>query len=132
MSITKAEMRLHSEQREESMNRPQNSVKGHNVENNESRTNAMQFRPVILARHLPEELFERPKRGFGMPIEQWYRGPLRNLLVEYTSAARVRNRGLLNNEALQSAVRDHLSGRRNFARKLHAIVAFEIWADRHF
>jgi len=86
----------------------------------------------ILARHLPEELFERPKRGFGMPIEQWYRGPLRNLLVEYTSAARVRNRGLLNNEALQSAVRDHLSGRRNFARKLHAIVAFEIWADRHF
>ena len=85
----------------------------------------------ILAKHLPAGMFDRPKQGFGMPIDEWYRGPLRSLLLEYTGAARTRKRGLLNPVALESAVKAHLGGRRNFARKLHAIVAFEIWADRY-
>ena len=85
----------------------------------------------ILARHVPEALFDRPKHGFGMPIEDWYRGPLRSLLLEYTGAKRTEKRGLLNPATLQRTVDAHLSGRRNFARKLHAIVAFEIWADRY-
>ena len=84
----------------------------------------------ILEKHVPRALFDRPKQGFGMPIEDWYRGPLRALLLEYTSAGRTAKRGLLNPAALQRTVDAHLSGRRNFARKLHAIVAFEIWADR--
>ena len=84
----------------------------------------------ILEKHVPKALFDRPKQGFGMPIEDWYRGPLRALLLEYTSTERTAKRGLLNPAALQRTVDAHLSGRRNFARKLHAIVAFEIWADR--
>ena len=86
----------------------------------------------ILSRHVPSALFERPKHGFGMPIEEWYRGPLRGLLLEYTSLSRTKKRGLLNPATLQRIVQAHLSGRRNFARKLHAIVVFEIWADRYF
>ncbi len=85
----------------------------------------------ILAKHLPAGMFDRPKHGFGMPIDEWYRGPLRSLLLEYTGAERTRKRGLLNPAVLERTVRAHLSGRRNFARKLHAIVAFEIWADRY-
>ena len=85
----------------------------------------------ILAKHVPRALFERPKQGFGMPIDEWYRGPLRGLLLEYTGAKRTRNRGLLNPATLQRTVDAHLSGQRNFARKLHAVVAFEIWADRY-
>jgi len=86
----------------------------------------------MLAKHVPRPLFDRPKQGFGMPIEDWYRGPLRPLLLEYTSAARTAQRGLLHPAALQRTVDAHLSGRRNFARKLHAVVAFEVWADRFF
>jgi asparagine synthase (glutamine-hydrolysing) len=85
----------------------------------------------ILARYVPEKLFDRPKSGFGMPIEHWYRGPLRSLLLEYTNPGRIKKRGLLHAAPLQRAVQAHLGGRRNFARKLHAIVAFEIWADHH-
>ena len=85
----------------------------------------------ILAKHLPAGMFDRPKQGFGMPIDEWYRGPLRDLLREYTGAERTRKRGLLKPDALDRTVNAHLSGRRNFARKLHAIVAFEIWADRY-
>ncbi|MEY2487002.1 MAG: hypothetical protein QOH39_2650 [Verrucomicrobiota bacterium] len=86
----------------------------------------------MLARRLPRRVFERPKHGFGMPIDDWYRGPLRQVLESYTSPDRIRRRGLLNAETLQGFVQSHLSGKRNFGRKLHAIVAFEIWADQFF
>ncbi len=92
-------------------------------------------KPVLkemLARRLPRQLFERPKKGFGLPVNEWYRGPLRAVLEKYTSPARIENRGLLRSEEVQRCVGLHLSGRRNFARKLHAIVAFEIWADEFF
>jgi asparagine synthase (glutamine-hydrolysing) len=86
----------------------------------------------MLSRRVPRRLFERPKHGFGVPVNDWYRGPLRHILEHYTSSSRIRNRGLLNAETVQRFVQSHLTGRRNFGRKLHAIVAFEIWADRFF
>jgi asparagine synthetase B (glutamine-hydrolysing) len=86
----------------------------------------------MLTKQLPRRLFERPKHGFGMPVDEWYRGPLRHVLEKYTSSQRIRKRGLLNAETLQRFVQSHVSGRRNFGRKLHAIVAFEIWADQFF
>ena len=86
----------------------------------------------MLAKRVPRQLFERPKQGFGMPVNDWYRGPLRSVLERYTSTSRTQKRGLLNAETVQRFVQSHLSGRRNFGRKLHAIVAFEIWADQFF
>jgi asparagine synthase (glutamine-hydrolysing) len=86
----------------------------------------------MLARRMPRDLFERPKHGFGMPINEWYRGPLKPVLEQYTSRSRIKERSLLNPGAVQSFVQSHLSGRRNFGRKLHAIVSFEVWADRFF
>jgi asparagine synthase (glutamine-hydrolysing) len=86
----------------------------------------------MLARKVPRSLFERPKHGFGMPINDWYRGPLRSLLENYTCPERIRNQGLLNSDTVQRFVSLHVSGQRNFGRKLHALVAFEIWADQFF
>jgi len=86
----------------------------------------------ILANYVPEELFHRPKGGFGLPVEEWFRGDLRPLLLKYTNPARIRQRGLFCSEPIEQAVQQHLSGRRNFARKLYAIVAFEVWSDRFF
>ena len=86
----------------------------------------------MLAKRVPRKLFERPKHGFGMPVNDWYRGPLRDVLETYTSRGRTLKRGLLNAETVQHFVQLHLSGKRNFGRKLHGIVAFEIWADHFF
>lgn len=87
---------------------------------------------TLLAKYVPPELFVRPKQGFGMPVEQWFRGALRETLLRYTHPKRVRQRGLFNPDFLRTVVKDHVDGRRNFARKLYAIVAFEIWADKFF
>ena len=87
---------------------------------------------MLLARHVPEELFLRPKQGFGLPVEEWFRGALRPLLQQQTTADRLLRQGLFNPELVARAVAQHLSGRRNFARKLYALVAFEVWAERFF
>lgn len=87
---------------------------------------------AMLARRMPADWFERPKQGFGLPIDQWFRGDLRDVLKRCTHPERLRQRGLLRPEAVQTAVEAHLNGRRNFARKLYALVAFELWADRFF
>jgi asparagine synthase (glutamine-hydrolysing) len=87
---------------------------------------------MLLARYVPEALFDRSKQGFGLPVEEWFRGSLRKLLLHYTEPARISRRGLLDPDFLKSIVDQHLSGRRNFARKLYAILAFEIWADHFF
>ena len=87
---------------------------------------------ALLAKYLPRELFVRPKQGFGMPIDQWFRGRLRETLVHYTHPKRIRQRGLFNPDHLAWRVKAHLEGRRNFGRKLYSIIAFEIWADKFF
>jgi asparagine synthase (glutamine-hydrolysing) len=87
---------------------------------------------AMLGRRLPLEWFDRPKQGFGLPAAEWFRGDLSDVLRRCTSRERTRQRGLLNPECLESVVRAHLSGRRNFARKLYAVVAFELWAERFF
>jgi asparagine synthase (glutamine-hydrolysing) len=87
---------------------------------------------TMLAKRLPAEWFARPKQGFGMPIEAWFREELREVLLRYTDPARLRRRGLLAPEVMGEFVAAHLSGRRNFARKLYAVVAFEVWADGFF
>lgn len=87
---------------------------------------------ILLAKYVPRSLFIRPKQGFGMPIDRWLRGSLRGTLQEYTDSSRIRHRGLFEPEILANKVKEHLGGKRNFARKLYAIIAFEIWADKFF
>lgn len=99
------------------------------------RARARPGKPILqslLARRVPPGLLKRPKQGFGMPINEWYRGPLRSVLERYTAPERVRARGLLDPAAVQQFVAAHLSGNRNYGRKLHALVAFEIWSDQFF
>ena len=65
---------------------------------------------ACLARHVPRELFERPKQGFGVPIGEWLRGPLRGWAEELLAEARLTEAGLFPapNPRLGS---DHLAGR---------------------
>jgi asparagine synthase (glutamine-hydrolysing) len=85
----------------------------------------------ILARHLPNELFERPKKGFSAPIGQWLRGPLRPLLEDELSSSRVRDAGLLDPAAVERAVRDFLRGEgRSSAAGIWFLLQIQQWAHR--
>ena len=83
----------------------------------------------LLGGYLPLSLFAGPKRGFGLPIDEWFRGSLRGILEDYTSDQRLRDEGLLNPTAVAHMRKLHLSGQRNYGRKLHALVAWQVWRE---
>jgi asparagine synthase (glutamine-hydrolysing) len=78
---------------------------------------------------LPPELVERPKMGFGIPIGDWLRGPLRGWAEDLLSASRLRSEGIVDAAAVRSAWRDHLSGRRNLQYQLWDVLMLQAWLE---
>jgi asparagine synthase (glutamine-hydrolysing) len=64
----------------------------------------------ILARHLDAKLFDRPKKGFSVPIGKWLRGALRDVVHDELSESSVRRVGILDAQAVQEVLRDFMSG----------------------
>jgi asparagine synthase (glutamine-hydrolysing) len=85
----------------------------------------------ILARHLPNEIFERPKKGFSAPVGQWLRGPLKALVQDELSPARVRQAGLLDAGAVQRALDEFLAGGgRTSPAGIWFLLQVQQWAHR--
>jgi asparagine synthase (glutamine-hydrolysing) len=84
----------------------------------------------VLKRYVPEELFNRPKMGFGIPIVDWLRGPLREWAEEMLSERRLRDGGFFNVQTVRTYWSDHLSGRRNVQHALWSVLMFEAWRKR--
>jgi asparagine synthase (glutamine-hydrolysing) len=83
----------------------------------------------VLHRYVPAPLVERPKMGFGIPIDHWLRGPLRDWADALLDARRLRDDGFLLPDPVQRAWREHLSGQRNHQYKLWAVLMFQAWLD---
>jgi asparagine synthase (glutamine-hydrolysing) len=66
----------------------------------------------LLAEYFPPALFQRPKQGFSAPIGDWLRGPLRGVFLQELAPARVREFGILDPDAVTSAVNGFMSGSR--------------------
>lgn len=81
----------------------------------------------VLKRYVPEELFERPKMGFGIPLGDWLRGPLRDWAEDLLSEASVRDGGWLDAKVVRSNWSEHLSARRNIVHQLWPVLMFLSW-----
>ncbi len=85
-----------------------------------------------LAGRLPREILTRRKQGFGVPIAQWLRGPLRPLLEETLDPARVRRIGLLDpGAASRRLVTEHVAGQRDHRKVLWSLLVFELWREAY-
>jgi asparagine synthase (glutamine-hydrolysing) len=76
---------------------------------------------------LPRETLQRAKKGFGIPMGKWLRGPLRSLMMELLDPAAIRREGIFRPEPITRLVEAHLSGRRDERKKLWTILAFRLW-----
>jgi asparagine synthase (glutamine-hydrolysing) len=85
----------------------------------------------VLYRHVPKELIERPKMGFGIPIDEWLRGPLRDWAESLLDASRLRNEGFLHPAPIREKWAEHLSGHRNWAYHLWDLLMFQSWNASH-
>jgi len=81
----------------------------------------------ILAKHVPRALFERPKKGFGVPIAEWLRGPLREWAEDLLSESRLNREGYFHAAPIRAKWHEHLSGRVDWAYHLWDVLMFESW-----
>jgi asparagine synthase (glutamine-hydrolysing) len=84
-----------------------------------------------LAGRLPEAILARRKQGFGVPIAQWLRGPLRPTLEATLGADRLRRVGLLDPEPVGRLVSEHVSRRRDHRKVLWSLLVFELWREAY-
>jgi asparagine synthase (glutamine-hydrolysing) len=84
----------------------------------------------VLKRHIPCELFERPKHGFGIPVGAWLRGPLREWSESLLDEARLKNEGFFKPQPVRDKWSEHLSGRRDWGYHLWIILVFQAWQER--
>jgi asparagine synthase (glutamine-hydrolysing) len=83
----------------------------------------------VLYKYVPQQLVDRPKMGFGVPIGDWLRGPLRDWAESLLDEGRLREEGYLSPEKVRACWKDHLSGQRNFQYRLWAVLMFQSWLD---
>jgi asparagine synthase (glutamine-hydrolysing) len=83
----------------------------------------------LLARYVPTELFERPKRGFSIPVDEWLRGPLRDWAEELLKPSRLLEHGYFRPDLIRSAWDAHLSGQSNRQAQLWTVLMFQAWLE---
>ena len=83
----------------------------------------------VLYRHVPPELIERPKMGFGVPIGDWLRGPLRAWAEDLLDPARLETEGFFHPEPIRRVWADHLKGQVNMQYLLWCVLMFQSWLE---
>ena len=83
----------------------------------------------ILYQYVPRELIERPKQGFGIPLGDWLRGPLKDWAEDMLNQDKLENEGFFSPSIVRKTWREHLKGKRNWEHKIWNLLMFQSWLD---
>ena len=86
----------------------------------------------VLKKYIPENLINRPKMGFGIPLEAWLRGPLKEWADDLLDEKVLKESGMLNPKVVRQKWEEHISGKRNWHYQLWAILMFQAWYKENF
>jgi asparagine synthase (glutamine-hydrolysing) len=85
----------------------------------------------LLYRYVPPHLVERSKSGFGVPIGDWLRGPLKGWAEDLLEERALGQAGILAPAPIRVRWREHIEGRRNWQHALWNVLMFEAWRRAH-
>ena len=85
----------------------------------------------VLYRYVPKDLIERPKMGFGVPLAEWLRGPLKDWAESLLDEKRLQHEGFFNVEFVRDKWLEHLSGNRNWSFQLWNVLIFQAWLENN-
>lgn len=83
----------------------------------------------VMRGRIPDEIIDRPKKGFGIPLGQWFCGPLRGWLQETLSQERVERVGLWRWPYVEQLVGEHVERRADHRKKLWTLCAYQLWHE---
>lgn len=85
----------------------------------------------LLHRYVPKNLVDRPKQGFGVPIHEWLRGPMRPWAEELLAESRLKQEGYFSPAPVRQKWAEHVSGRRNWQAQMWGVLMFQSWHEQH-
>jgi len=83
----------------------------------------------VLHRYVPRNMVERPKMGFGVPLDSWLRGPMREWAEALLEPRRLQQEGFFEPTAIREKWNDHLAGRGAWQFHLWDILMFQLWLE---
>ncbi len=86
---------------------------------------------MLLEKHIPAEMIQRPKMGFGVPIDSWLRKELRDWAHALLDKKKLDDAGFFNSDLVREKWSEHLSGKRNWQHQLWNVLTFQAWLENN-
>lgn len=85
----------------------------------------------ILYKHIPKEWVDRPKQGFAVPINEWFKQDLKDFFNQYLNEARIRSEGIFNPKVVSKMLQQYTQHGGMNTHKLWLLLNFQLWKEKY-